>query len=326
MRKSSRPLVIASRRSPLARAQTQAVAKLFAARDPELKIKFKWMESEGDVQTQAVLAEQGGKGLFARAIERALLRGEADLAVHSAKDLPAAATPGLTIAATPPRADVRDCLITREGLDSIAALPHGAKVGTSSPRRAAQLKRLRPDLDIQPLRGNIETRLRKVLEENVCDATLLAVAGLTRGGLAKHALHAIDTAVMLPAACQGALALQCRNDDHTTLLRCLPVNDAATAQAVHAERQVIAALEGDCHSAIAVLVEALEPPAEPGADTARRDRHSPYVRLRARVLSPDGAAMITFEEAAPLRQLGKLVGRAIASLKEQGAVDLLRPC
>jgi hydroxymethylbilane synthase len=169
------------------------------------------------------------------------------------------------------------------------------------------VKRLRPDVTTELIRGNIETRLAKVLKEKLFDATLLAVAGLKRGGLAKHATHVIEPETMLPAACQGALALQCRADDHVTLTRCLPLNDAAAATAVHAERAIVAGLEGDCHAAIAALAEVS--PTE--------------VRIRVRVLSADGAKMVEADQSAPLKRVGKLAGAMLKDLKARGARELL---
>ena len=317
MRRSRKPIIIASRRSRLARVQAEAVGAALGRLHPHARVEFRWIESEGDQLTSVALADAGGKGLFVRAIERALLQGEADVAVHSMKDLPAAAaelTPGLVVAAVPPRADVRDCLVTRTAARTIDELPQGACVGTSSPRRAAQLRRRRPDLRVQPMRGNIETRLAKVTDPGrgePFDATLLAVAGLTRAGLAEHAQLPIDPDVLLPAAGQGALAVQCRMDDHVTLRRCLPLNDAPSSEAVHAERRIVAALRGDCHSPIAVLAE------------PTWDGRTPGLRLRARVLSPDGGRCIEADQSAPVDDLRYLVPQVIQTMLAGGADALL---
>jgi hydroxymethylbilane synthase len=349
LRKNPRPLVIASRRSVLARAQAEAVGQTLMRVHPGLRIEFRWIESEGDQRTDVPLAASGGKGLFARAIEIALLRREADLAVHSMKDLPAAGSAtakGLTIAAVPLREDVRDCLIARSGAATMAALPHAAILGTASPRRAAQVRRLRPDLQIQLIRGNVETRLRKVLIDQQFDATLLAMAGLRRGGFGDHAKHPVDPAILLPAACQGALALQCRTDDHVTLMRCLPLNDSITAQAVNAERRIVAGLHGDCDSPIAVLAEPIAPPDAPpdapakafaetaaSADGAAAPVPAPAApgrpaavwgfRLRARVIRPDGGACAEVDLQGPVRQTTRLVNQALALLRERGALAIL---
>jgi hydroxymethylbilane synthase len=296
------------------------VGAALARANSGLRVEYHWVESEGDQRPQESLAAAGGKGLFVRAIEAALLSEQADLAVHSLKDLPAQPGgtdgDGLVIAAVPRREDVRDCLVAPPAVESLEQLKPQAVVGTASPRRAAQLLRLRADLRIQLMRGNVDTRLRKVLEDQQYDATLLAVAGLRRAGLGEHARLPLDTQVMLPAAGQGALALQCRSADHVTLTRCLPLNDATTAQAVHAERQVVAALRADCHSAIAVLVEPVNAAGHPnGADWA--------YRLRARVLSADGRKMAEADRRGPAKTLGGLVRQVVADLAAQGAREML---
>ncbi len=324
MRNSQRPLVIVSRRSHLAQVQARLVGESLLARDPRLVIEHRFIDSQGDLRPEASLAAEGGKGLFVRAVEQALLDGSADLAVHSAKDLPSEMTRGLTMAATPRRADVRDCLISREGYSQVADLPQGAKVGTSGPRRISQLLALRGDLRIVPLRGNLDTRLAKVLEQNVCDATLLATAGLHRAGLGQHATHTLEPEVLLPAAGQGALALQCRADDHVTLLRCLPANHADTATAVACERRIVASLNGDCHSAIAVYCQPVPAPADEGGTMRRADVGRLHYRLRVKVLSPDGRRIIEVDETVAARHLGRLVKQTIASLRKQNASRLLR--
>lgn len=315
MRRSRKPIVIASRRSRLATAQAERVGKALAKLHPKLDIEYRWIESEGDRHADS-LARIGGKGLFTRGIEKALLAEEADLAVHSLKDLPARDTPGLTLAAIPKRADVRDCLIAREPVASIDRLPEGAIVGTSSPRRAAQLLARRPDLRIEPIRGNVETRLSKVLEGTDAaeyHATLLAVAGLTRLGLDQHTNVAIDPDVILPASCQAALAIQCRSDDHVTLTRCLPLNNPAAATTTHAERQIVAGLGATCHSALAVLVEPI----------ALAGTKGPAYRVRARVLSHDGRQQIEADNVTPAKELRRLVKHTVRELNRRGARNLL---
>ncbi len=311
MRRTRRPIVIASRRSPLAQAQAQTIGQMLALVNAGLEVQYRWIESEGDRLVDASLADAGGKGLFARAVEQAVLNGRADVAVHSLKDLPTdEVTKGLVIAAVPAREDARDCLISRHqgGIDG---LPQGGVVGTASPRRAAQLKRVRPDLQIQLIRGNIETRLRKVLEDGLYDATLLAVAGLRRAGLGQHATRAIDPSVVLPAAGQGALAVQCRAADHTTLTRCLPLNDAWTAAAVHGERRIVASLQGDCHSAIAALVEPIGSNGDGG------------VRVRGKVLSQDGVTCIENDTQVLFKQIDKATNGAASDLITRGAQAVL---
>lgn len=313
MRTSSRPIVIASRRSRLAQAQTRSIGEALQRLHPGVTIDYCWLESQGDRHQDIPLADAGGKGLFARAIEEALLAGRADVAVHSLKDLPVPDTPGLCLVAIPPRHDVRDCLITPPGgATTIADLPHGAVVGTASPRRAAQLKLLRPDLRIELMRGNVDTRLRKVIEDRAYDAALLAVAGLHRAGLAEYATNVIDPEEILPAASQGALAIQCRRDDHVTLSRCLPLNDPQTATAVHLECSVVAALNGDCRSPIAALAQPHE-----------RDGQAGY-RLRVRALDPQGRRSIDVDDWAPVEQTTALEKRVVAELLSRGAAELIR--
>ncbi len=329
MRHSKRPLIIASRKSALARIQAQAVGQALAKLNPALSVIYKWIESEGDQLLNIPLTNQGGKGLFAKAVEQALLEKKADIAVHSLKDIPVNLTPGLTISAIPRREDVRDCLVSQIDAATPAHLSPGAVVGSASPRRAAQLLRLRPDLKLKLIRGNVETRLRKVLgHEKVSpyvaapigvplvdavplefDATLLAVAGLNRLNLARFAAHPIDPQVMLPAAAQGALAIQCRSDDHVTLSRTLMLNDPVTSTAVHAERNIVELLEGDCHSPIAALVIRLS-----------ADKY----RLQARVISPDGSRMAEAHAESPVRTLGKAVNALVEDLKKQDAKAILQ--
>ncbi len=316
MRRSRKPIVIASRRSRLAVAQAERVGQALAKLHPRIAVEYRWIESEGDREA-GPLARLGGKGLFTRSIEKALLAEEADIAVHSLKDLPARDVSGLTIAAIPKRADVRDCLIAREPVASVDRLPQGAVVGTSSPRRAAQLLARRPDLRIESIRGNVETRLAKVLDGQHdgadYDATLLAHAGLTRLGLEQHTRVAIDPDVILPASCQGALAIQCRSDDHVTLTRCLPLNNPGGSTAAHAERQIVAGLGAGCHSALAVFVE----------PTTLQAGDAPGYRVRARVLSHDGRSQIDADNVTPAKELRRLVQHTVRELVRRGARSLL---
>lgn len=322
MRRSRKPIVIASRKSPLARTQAQMVGRGLARLNPQLEVRYVWIESEGDQVTTGPLAAVGGKGLFTKAVERVVLNGEADIAVHSMKDMPAdEETPGLQIAAVPKRADVRDALIGKVGPITIDELKQGANVGTSSPRRAAQLKRLRPDLSLHIIRGNVGTRLDKVMGEMpLHDATMLAIAGLKRLGLTEHITKPMPVDQMLPAASQGALGIQCRRDDHVSLTRLLPLNDPATSTAIHAEREVVAGLGADCHSPIAVLAEQVAPE----KTQAKRNADSHWFRLRVRVLSADGCTLLQADEQCKTRDLRRLVKQVVKELTGQGAKDLLR--
>lgn len=313
MRKSKKPIIIASRRSRLARVQAELVGRTLHRLHPKLAVEYRWIESEGDMQTDIALAESEGKGLFARAIEMALVTGHADMAVHSLKDLPSQDTPGLTIAAVTRRQDPRDCLVTHHaGVHSVEDLPHGAVVGTASPRRAAQLRRLRHDIDIELIRGNVDTRLKKVLEDRAYDATLLAVAGLNRLGLKDVAVHPLDVETFVPAACQGALAVQCRSNDHVSLTRCLPINHAETSAAVHAERQIVRGLGGDCHSPVAVYIRAIEVEGKAG------------FHIHALAIHPDGSDIVEAKAEAPQKLYGKTVKQVLADMRKQGAHRLIR--
>lgn len=307
MRPSKRPIIIATRSSPLAQRQSKLVADVLQRLNPKIQVKLLPLESEGDQRADESLAQVGGKGLFTRAIELALQDGRADVAVHSYKDLPVRIVPGLVVAATPNRGPVQDALISPVA-NSIMELPHGTLVGTCSFRRAAQLRRLRPDLRIEPLRGNIETRIRKVLGEGGPQATLLAAAGLRRAGLGEHASKLISLEEMLPAASQAALAIQCRADDHVTIRRLLPMNNAAAATEVELERAIVEGLAADCTAPLAVLAE----------HTGDR-----LIRLRVRVLSPEGDRCIEVDQTAPLKSIKHLTRDVLAELILQGAPALL---
>ena len=312
MRQSRRPIVIVSRRSPLAQRQAELIGRTLGRLNPHVAVEYRWIESEGDQLSHRALNGPGGKGLFVRAIEKALLAGQADIAVHSLKDLPAGEqTLGLIITAITRRADARDCLVANDGKHSIDQLAQGATVGTSSPRRAAQLLSLRNDLNIQPIHGNIQTRIAKVVLEGQFDATLVAVAALDRTGIHEPSAHPLAPSVMLPAAGQGALAVQCRVDDHVSIRRCLPINEPVTAAAVSAERDVVAGLEGDCHSAIGVYVE---PVGDGGVDG---------FRMRAKVLADDGSRCVELDQTMSVQELSKFTKRAIADLIARGARQVL---
>ena len=209
--------------------------------------------TSGDRIRDKPLRDFGGKGLFTKEIDEALLAKRVDIAVHSMKDLPTELPPGITIAAVLRRGDVRDAFISAKG-GSLAALPPGAVVGSSSLRRQAQVKRLRPDLQAIDFRGNVETRLKK-LDQGVVDATLLAVAGLERLGLTRHVTSVLPTDEMLPAVAQGAIGVSCRSDDAKTRDLLQALNDDGTATAVACERAFLGELDGSCRTPIAGLAE-----------------------------------------------------------------------
>lgn len=250
-----RTIRIGTRGSALALAQAHEVrARLMAEHTmPEDAFEIVVIKTTGDIILDRPLAEAGGKGLFTKEIEDALLSGDIALAVHSMKDMQTALPAGLMIGATLPREDVRDAFISLK-YASLDALPGGSVVGTSSLRRQAQVKRLRPDLEVVGFRGNVQTRLRK-LEEGVADATFLACAGLRRLGLRDRITSAVPIEHMLPAVAQGAIAIEIRADDSGTAHLIAPLNDEETAICVTAERAFLTKLEGSCRTPIAGLAQ-----------------------------------------------------------------------
>jgi hydroxymethylbilane synthase len=243
-------LRIGSRGSPLALAQAREVkSRLVAAvgLDAE-RIEIKPIRTTGDVIQDRPLAEAGGKGLFTKEIEDALISGAVDLAVHSAKDMPTVLPAGLILAGFLPREDARDAFICRKA-KTLRELPPGAVVGTASLRRQAMVKRLRPDLTVVTLRGNVETRLRK-LDAGAVDATILALAGLKRLGLLSAATAILEAAEFLPAVGQGAIGIETRADDAATRALVATIDDPDTATALAAERAFLAVLDGSCRTPI----------------------------------------------------------------------------
>ena len=243
---------LATRASELALAQSGIVARLLE-RVLGVEIELVPLTTTGDRLKDVSLAKLGGKGLFVKEIEEALLEGRADLAVHSAKDLPARIPEGLELVAFPERADPRDALIARERGTSLAGLGRGARVGTGSVRRSAQLHVLRPDLEIVPLRGNVPTRIRKLEDEDL-DAVILASAGLERLGLADRIDERIDPARMLPAVAQGILAIEGRAGESISRDAAM-ISHAETVARVRAERGVLVGLDADCNVPLAAYAE-----------------------------------------------------------------------
>jgi hydroxymethylbilane synthase len=265
--------LIGTRGSPLALWQARHVwARLLEANGlGEGAVGLSVITTSGDRIKDKPLRDFGGKGLFTKEIDEALLGGDVDLAVHSMKDLETDLPAGISIAAVLPRADVRDAFVSGRA-PTLAELPPGAVVGTSSLRRSAQLRRLRPDLRVVDLRGNVETRLKKV-GEGQADATLLALAGLERLGLASRATSILSTEEMLPAVAQGAIGVTCRSDDADTRALLAPLNDAVSATAVTCERSFLARLDGSCKTPIAGLAEIA----------------GGMLRFRGLILTPDGS-------------------------------------
>ncbi len=250
-------LTVGSRKSNLAITQTNWVIDKLKEAHPELEFQLKHIVTKGDKILDVTLSKVGGKGLFVKEIEQALLDGDIDFAVHSMKDMPSELPPGLMIACVPVREDLRDAYIAKDHIP-FSELKEGATIGTSSLRRAAQLLKARPDIHIEPIRGNIETRLKK-LEEGPFDAIILAAAGLKRMGWSDDIVTAyLPTDVSLPAVGQGALAIECR-EDNEKLRDCLQaIHDETTSQTVLAERVFLKELNGSCQVPIAGLSEKLE--------------------------------------------------------------------
>ncbi len=302
-------LRIGSRGSPLALAQSREVKSRIAAAaglDPE-RIEVKIISTTGDVIQDRPLSEAGGKGLFTKEIEEALLAGTIDLAVHSSKDMPTALPDGLVLSAFLPREDARDAFIGRKA-KSLRALPAGAVVGTASLRRQAMVKRLRPDLAIVPLRGNVETRLRKI-EAGEADATLLAVAGLKRLGLLEKADELLDIDAFLPAVGQGAIGIETRTDDAATRTLVARINDADTATALAAERAFLAVLDGSCRTPIG----------------GHGRVNAGVVRFRGMIVRPDGSEAYEVSREGRSDDAAKLGADAGRELKARARADFFAP-
>ncbi|HLG90230.1 MAG TPA: hydroxymethylbilane synthase [Alphaproteobacteria bacterium] len=290
-------LRIGTRGSPLALAQAAIVRERLVATgkvDPAA-IETVIIKTSGDRIQDRSLADIGGKGLFVKEIEEALLDRRIDLAVHSLKDLPARLPDGLMVAAVLPREDPRDALLSPVAR-TIGGLPHGARVGTSGPRRRAILLHTRPDLQIVDLRGNVETRLAK-LRAGAADATLLAVAGLARLRLSvEH--HPLEPSEMLPSGGQGAIGLETREDDQPTRTICAAIGDSDAETELAAERAFLAVIDGSCRTPVGALARVSEA----------------SVRLEALVVRPDGSALIRRSGEGPRADaaaLGAELGRAI---------------
>jgi len=298
-------LRIATRKSPLARWQANHVAALWRSRFPETDVSLVELTTAGDTFLQAPLQAVGGKGLFIKELEEALLQGRADLAVHSLKDVTSAFPPGLGLAAVPQREDPRDAWVSPGGL-KMEDLPSGARVGTSSLRRACSLLARRPDLQVVPLRGNVQTRLRKA-EELQLGGTVLAMAGLLRLGLQSCVTQVLSVEQSLPAVGQGALALEARQADSETWERAASLEDPPTRLAVDAERAFLARLAGGCNVPLG------------GYAVLEGER----LWLRGFVGTPDGRTVVRGERRGPSHSAAE-VGQALAlELLDLGAGQLL---
>lgn len=298
-------LRLGTRGSPLALAQAQLVREALAAAHgvDVARIEQHVIRTSGDRIQDRPLAEAGGKGLFTKEIEEALLAGSIDVAVHSAKDIPTVLPAGLMLAAFLPREDARDVFISRSAA-SLAVLPAGARVGTASLRRQALIRRRRPDLAIVALRGNIDTRLRK-LDAGEVDAIVLALAGLRRIGRAEVATAVLDVDEFVPAVGQGAIGLETRTDDEKTRALLAPIGHAATAVALAAERAFLAVLDGSCRTPIA------------GHATVSDGT----LQFRGIVLKPDGSAALETRRRGSATDAAQLGADAGAELRARAGPD-----
>jgi hydroxymethylbilane synthase len=303
-------LIIGSRGSKLALWQAEWIKARLGERQPGTQVSIEIIKTSGDVLKDAPLTLIGGKGVFTKELEEALLDGRIDLAVHSLKDLPTVLPDNLVIAAIPEREDTRDALVVRARLvieqPSIKNLPAGSVVGTSSLRRLSQLKHLRPDLVIKELRGNVDTRLRK-LDEGQYDAIILATAGLRRLGLEKRISVPIEIEEMLPAVGQGALAVETRGDDEETLRLLAALNHQQTRAACMAERALLRELGGGCQLPIAAHA------------VVNEDR----LRLDGLVADPSGETIIRDSIEGATSSAEQLGSELAVRLRERGAESLL---
>lgn len=308
----NRVIRVGTRASKLALWQTNWLIERMQTVRPGLLVEVKTFNTQGDT-SQAFgdkpLQSMNDDGFFVRELEEALLREEIDLAIHSLKDLPHKQPEGLVIPATPGREDARDILISRNNL-TLEQLPHGAKIGTSSVRRASQLRAFRPDLEILPLRGNVDTRIRKLTDQNL-DGVILAAAGVVRLGRGDEISEKIPYKIMLPAPGQGALGPECRINDRALQGILAQLNDREEQISVVAEREFMAALGGGCQTPVAALAEVV----------------MRFLVMRVYVGSPDGQQVIKLEDRAPwdgtLVQAKTMAQQLAKQALEQGARQIL---
>jgi hydroxymethylbilane synthase len=298
-------VVIATRESPLALWQAEHVRDLLASRNPGTSVELLGMTTRGDQILDRTLSKVGGKGLFVKELEVALLARRAHLAVHSLKDVPMELAPEFTLAAVMKREDPRDCLVSNR-YGTLDDLPPGARVGTSSLRRELMLRARYPSLLIEAIRGNVNTRLAK-LDRGDFDALVMAAAGLKRLGMSARIRQVIPTTVSLPAPGQGALGIEVLSDDRATAELLFPLDDAATRAATEAERGVSRGLGGSCQVPLAAYAEV----------------EGNRLRLRALVGNAATGEYVETESSGDLADADALAAEAVAHLKERGALRLL---
>ncbi len=300
-------MIIGTRSSKLALWQAEYIASCLREKYPDLTVELKYITTIGDKILDAPLAKIGGKGLFTKELETEMLNGEIDIAVHSLKDMPTQVPEGLMLAAITKRLDPGDAIVSPQ-YKTLAALPPGAKVGTSSLRRRAQLLHVRPDLEIHDLRGNVNTRLKKLETENF-DAIILAVAGLKRLGFGSYITEVIPRDICLPAVGQGALAIEARADDVVVREMISFLQDEATACAAIAERSFLGAVEGGCQVPVGVFAE---------TDAAGQ------LRVEAVIASVDGRQLLRGEHSGD-PGAAAVLGRELADrLLAQGGREILQ--
>ena len=300
-----RCIKIATRKSKLALWQANHVAGLLRDQHPGLEVELLPMVTRGDINLDQPLAQIGGKGLFLKELERALLRQEADIAVHSMKDVPVKGAPGLVVDIVLERANPFDALLSNAG-QGVAELPAGSLVGTSSMRRQCQLKSMRPDLQVTDLRGNLDTRIRK-LQDGEYDAIILACAGLERLGLDQLITEILRPPQWLPAATQGTIGVQCREGDEVVSKLILPLLHPDTALRTQAERAVAALLQGSCQLPLAVF-----------AQTSDSQLH-----IMGLVGTPDGQTVLRSEFSGEVAQVDSLCTKVAQDLLHQGADQII---
>lgn len=300
-------LVVATRGSRLALAQTGIVIDTLKQANPDVNFEIKRITTKGDTQTKVPLWQLSGFGFFTRQVEEALLTGEADIAIHSFKDMPTEQTEGLTIAAVSERFFPQDCVVSNKPAVSLDDLPEGAKIGTSSFRRIAQIKHLRGDLETTAIRGNVETRLSKV-ESGQADTVILARAGLERLGLADKISFSFDPLEFIPAPAQGALAVQTRSDATETTEIVSSINHEATGLVVSAERRVLTRLHPGCHAPVGVFAKIT------GSD----------IMITAFVSDVEGEVFLRRKVIGPSADSESLADKLADELIKDGAARLLK--
>ncbi|MFY7698184.1 MAG: hydroxymethylbilane synthase [Legionella sp.] len=303
---SSKIIRIATRNSPLALWQANYIAKQLQYYWPELTINLLPMTTSGDKFIKDKLISIGGKGLFVKELEEALLNNQADLAVHSMKDVPAEQPKGLKITTICKRENPFDALIS-DNYQSLQTLPPRAIIGTSSLRRQAQLLALRPDFVIKPLRGNINTRLKKMYTGEY-DAIILAASGIERLSMQPIINEVLSPELMLPAPGQGALGIECRENDDTIQKLLIPLNDLESALCVHTERRVNAQLGGNCHTPVAIFC---------------KKNSSGLLHLQAKIISVDGRTIINNSQLGEEQCANLLADSCVKSLLSQGAKEII---